>query len=245
VVSFNIESWAAIAPGLELQEDWKDWLTEPYAIDEPLSTTLLKKIPPLLRRRFNMLGKTAMAAVLQLVNENEGIPSVFASRHGDTALTSSLLDDMGRDEDMSPTSFSLAVHNAISGLYSIARKDTNAITAIAAMEGLVVSALVEAIGQLQTSNRVLCVIYDVPLPERYQQYTSSPPFPYAIAMILNREGVESYSLEQGALVEAEQSALESPIFESLEFVKLLTGLCSEHATESNGMTWTIKRACAH
>jgi hypothetical protein len=38
---------------------------------------------------------------------------------------------------MSPPSFSLAVHNAINGLFSIARKDSSSVTAIVAMQGLV------------------------------------------------------------------------------------------------------------
>ena len=241
MVGFQIETWAAIAPGIEREEDWKHWLTNQQPLDDSLGKISLKQIPPLLRRRFNTLGKCAVSAILKLMKEGESIPSVFASRHGDTALTLSLLEDMGRDEPMSPTGFSLAVHNAVSGLYSIAREDTSAVTAIASMEGLVVHALLETIGQLQTTERVLCVIYDVPLPQLYRCYTPSVPFPYAIAMILNSTRGDPYTMEQCLGSKQDNESLETSDSESLMFLELLTGLSAEVTMKSNGQDWLIKK----
>lgn len=241
MVTFQVESWAAMAPSLEQKQDWRNWLADPKAIDESLGKISPKQIPPLLRRRFNMLGKCAIGAVLQVLKEEEAIPSIFASRHGDIVLTHAVLEDMGRDEPMSPTSFSLAVHNAVSGLYSIARKDTSAVTAIAAMNGLVLNALLEAIGQLQVSDRVLCVIYDAPLPELYRRYSVSEPFPHAIAMILNNNHGESYTLEQTKRSERSNSLTSRHDSESLQFLELLSGLSSNIEVELNDTIWTIKK----
>jgi len=240
-VSFQIEMWAAVTPGIDQQEDWKLWLTDPQPLDDSLSPISLKQLPSLLRRRFKTLGKCAVGAALKLMKEGESIPSVFASRYGDAALTFSLLDDMGRDAPMSPTSFSLAVHNAISGLYSIARNDTSAVTAIASMEGLVIHALLETLGQLQATNRMLCIIYDMPLPEIYGSSTSSVPFPYAIAMVLNRTQGESYTLEQCVGSTSANESLGINDSEILQFLELLTGLSDEVRMESNGMFWGIKK----
>lgn len=242
MVNFQIESWAALAPGLENKADWQRWLAEPQPIDKSLGKVALKKIPPLLRRRFTPLGKCAMGATLQLIKEGENIPSIFASRHGDTALTFSLLEDIGRDEPMSPTGFSLAVHNAVSGLYTIARKDTSTVTAIAAIQGLILNTLFEAIGQLQTHDRVLCVIYDEPLPDLYCRYTLSEEFPYAIAMILNNTQGESYTLEQDNNAEQINEAMSKHDAQSMQFLELLTGLTTEIKAEMNGNTWSIKKA---
>ena len=171
-----------------LKEDWEQWLEQPNTIDMPLGKIALDGVPALLRRRFNTLGKCAMGTVLPLIDGDEGLPSVFASRHGETELAYELLEGIARDEPMSPTRFSLAVHNAISGLYSIVRKDTSPVTAIAAMENLVLQAFFETLGQLQSSQRVLCVIYDMPLAGFYSQHCSISyePFPYAVAMILKQ-----------------------------------------------------------
>ena len=245
MINFQIESWAAMAPGLETREDWQHWLKHPEILPESLGKVSLDKVPPLLRRRFGTLGKCAMMSALQVLDENESIPGVFSSRHGDTALTLSLLEEMGRDEPMSPTGFSLAVHNAVSGLFSIARKDTSMVTSLAAMEGLVLHTLFEAVGQLQVSDRVLCVIYDIPLPPLYRRYCTASDFPYAIALIISRQGGVGYAIEQGEQV-IEDDAAVSPDTRFLEtetfkFLELLAGISTQMATDVNGNAWRITK----
>ena len=243
MATFRLESWSALAPGLATAESWQQWLQDPAPIQTPLGKIALKQIAPLLRRRFSELGKCAVGAALPLLTDGEAIPSIFASRHGDTALTLSLLEAMGRDESMSPTGFSLAVHNAVSGLFSIARKDVSAVTAIAAMEGLVVQALIEAIGQLQVAERVLCVIYDVPLPAIYRRYCEGDPFPYAIALVLSRTAGVDYCLQvrDNAIVAAEEVLPAAMNSEALRFLSLLTGLTADMDADINGVNWRLAR----
>jgi len=241
VMNFRLESWAAMAPGLETTEDWQQWLRNPSEINQALGKVTITGVPPMLRRRFNTLGKCAMAAAMPLVEGIETIPSIFASRHGDTEQSFSLLEGIGRDDPMSPTSFSLAVHNAVGGLFSIARKDTSAVTAIAAMEGLVLQAFVEAIGQLQEAERIFCVIYDIPLPEFYRQHSSgdTPGFPYAIAMILSRSDGEALLLEPASATAAAGSGPGDS--EPMRLLALLSGLTGEILLQQHGQTWRVAR----
>jgi hypothetical protein len=244
MLNFRLESWAAIAPGLESSEDWKRWLQQPDAIDAPLGGIPLAGIPAMLRRRFSTLGKCVMGAVLPLVDGVTSLPSIFASRHGETELSFALLEGIARDEPMSPTRFSLGVHNAISGLYSIVRKDTSAVTAIAAMEGLVLQALFEALGQLQSSDRVLCVIYEMPLAGFYSDHTTAEdePFPYAIAMVLGNEDGAAYRLEQtgpGTLAEPSQPGQLNA--EALGLLRLLSGMSDEIVFPGPQTSWRIAR----
>lgn len=245
MVNFQIESWAAMAPELETREAWQHWLKHPQKLPETLGKVSLEKVPPMLRRRLGTPGKCAMAAALQVLNEDEHIPGVFASRHGDTALTLSLLEEMGRDEPMSPTGFSLAVHNAVSGLYSIARKDTSMVTSLAAMEGLVLHTLLEAAGQLQVSDRVLCVIYDIPLPELYRRYCTGNDFPYAIAMIISHTGGVKYTIEQcEQVIHNNTPSLQGSLpmdLELVRFLELLAGISTGMEVALNGATWRIAK----
>jgi hypothetical protein len=244
VLIFQVESWSAIAPGLESRDDWERWLQHPVAINEPLGKIPLKNIPALLRRRFNTLGKCAMGAAMPLVEGIPAIPSIFASRHGDTELTFSLLEAMGQGEPMSPTGFSLAVHNAVSGLFSIARNDTSEVTSIAAMEGLVLQTLFEAIGQLQSTEKVLCVIYDTPLPDFYKKYCSdvTESFPYAIAMILGSKVGISCSLEQTRVVRRRNpSDMRQINSEPMTLIGLLAGVADEIELTQNGVKWRLTR----
>jgi len=243
-MNFRLESWAAMAPGLETREDWQQWLRNPSEIHQALGKVTLTSIPAMLRRRFNTLGKCAMAAAMPLVEGIDAIPSIFASRHGDTELSFSLLKGIGANEPMSPTSFSLAVHNAVAGLFSIARKDTSAVTAIAAMEGLVLQSFFEAIGQLQESERVFCVVYDIPLPDFYRQHSGpdEPGFPYAIAMILSQSDGETLVLEPAA---ASAAAVPGPgDSEPMRLLALLSGLTGETMLQQRDQSWRIARVTA-
>ncbi len=241
MMKFRLESWAAMAPGLETREDWQQWLQNPTAIDQELGKISVPGIPAMLRRRLNTLGKCAMAASMPLVEEIEAIPGIFASRHGDTELSFSLLQGIGQKEPMSPTSFSLAVHNAVAGLFSIARKDTSAVTAIAAMDGLVLQSFFEAFGQLQETDRVFCVIYDIPLPEFYRQHSSDDEigFPYAIAMILSRVDGESFEIEPGKPEATPDSGPEAS--EPMQLLALLAGSKSETWLQQSGNSWRMAR----
>lgn len=237
MLSFKLQAWNALAPGLEGSADWSRWLNQPVSLPAELHKVALKQIPPMLRRRFTELGRCAAGASLPLLEDVDGVPGVFASRHGDTPLTLSLLEGIADDEPMSPTGFSLAVHNAVSGLLSIARKDVSEVTAIAAVDNLFPHALLEAVTQLQDSERVLCLVYDVPLPELYQPYTSCEPFPFALAMLLSRsEGVEM-SLEQHP-----SQAEQADSSDLLRMMRFITGLDREvHFPLSTEMGWKLCR----
>jgi hypothetical protein len=145
---------------------------------------------------------------------------------------------------MSPTRFSLGVHNAISGLYAIARQDTSQVTAIAAMEDLVLQAIFESLGQLQSSDRVLCVIYDMPLAKFYSEHSSvaEESFPYAIAMILgNRNGVP-YRLEQTGSAPVVEPSQPGQIGDGpLGLLRLLAGLSDEMEISGQQISWRLAR----
>lgn len=247
--SFKLESWNAIAPGLVSHDDWRLWLQAPAAIDEPLHKVDLSAVPAMLRRRFNTLGRCAMGSALPLVKDIDAMPGIFASRHGDSELSFSLLKGIGEGELMSPTSFSLAVHNAVSGLFSIARNDNSEVTAIAAMQGLVLQTLFEAAGQLQESASVLCVIYDTPLPAFYSRYCadSFDSFPWSIAMVLSRiEG--RHAGENTYLFESLEDPVEEKSFlpdcfdiEPFRLLRVLTGLSHGMNLRQSETSWRLSR----
>ncbi len=239
MLRFKLQSWNAFAPGLENHNAWCEWINDPSELPPELTKASLKQIPPMLRRRFTELGRCAAGAALPLLDDIDAIPGVFASRHGDTPLTLSLLEGIAHGEPMSPTGFSLAVHNALSGLLSIARKDLSEVTAIAATDNLIPNALIEAVTQLQERPRVLCVIYDVPPPELYQPYCDSLPFPCALAMILSREEGEDFVLQSDTDYRAEKD--EDNDF--IRFIRLLCGLDDRvcYRRELTNSYWRIAR----
>ena len=154
----------------------------------------------------------------------------------------SLLEDIGRDEPISPTAFSLAVHNAVSGLFSMARKDTSEVTSIAAMEFVVFQSICEALGQLQNTERVLCVLYDVPLPEFFAKYCAGVPFPYAIAVIISQSGTQAFEFDPAETETTKPCATENFVdSEPFAFLKLLTGLIDSVNLGPGHANWKLNR----
>lgn len=140
----------------------------------------------MLRRRLSPLGKMAVSVAWPLLGENTSMPSLFCSRHGELERTVGMLKGLASGEALSPTHFSLSVHNAIGGVFSIARQDRSPISALAAGEGGISHALLETrliLGE-QVSPEALCVVYDAPLPGVYGDFVHGPEWPYAVALVV-------------------------------------------------------------
>lgn len=141
----------------------------------------------MLRRRTSPVGKLALeaaygaltaAASRQPHQANPAspttqldIPVVFASRHGECARSVELQTALAAAAPMSPTAFSLSVHNANAGLFSIARGSQANTVAIAAGQSTVEHAVIEACSLLADGARqVLLVVADAPLPALFSDF---------------------------------------------------------------------------
>lgn len=199
-LSVVVKRWAAWTPGVQTREEWNQWVIHQQAVKEGEAGTEsgqdvetakpdVKAIPAMIRRRLSPLGKMALSVAWPLVDAGQQIPSVFCSRHGELERSVTMLKALADEEPLSPTQFSLSVHNAIGGVFSIARKDPSAITALALGDGDFSQALVEAEMILEEGNHdeILCVIYDEPIPDIYRDSSSTqvaPSAPYAAAFVL-------------------------------------------------------------
>jgi hypothetical protein len=119
---------------------------------------------------------------------------VFASQHGELGYTIALLRSLAAGEPLSPTVFSLSVHNAAAGLFSTLRADRAESTAVAAGEETLGHALLEAYCQLTLDPRrpVLIVYGDEPLPHEYRAFGPARQEPRvhgcAVAVLLSSDG---------------------------------------------------------
>lgn len=161
----------------------------------PLSSEgcVLDFVPPALRRRCSTFSKVTLAvahAALRNARSEELIPTVFASMHGESEITRGLLSDLAGNQQLSPMGFSLSVHNASSGLYSIATGNTAPSTAIAAGEDTFFMGLCETLMMLHEGGfrRVLYVCSDDLVPAQFLQEGAFQPVPYAVAVLLGMPG---------------------------------------------------------
>lgn len=197
--SFVIESWAACAPGLDTPDRWAQWAAAPW-LPEGEPHAPLAAVPPMLRRRFAPLGRLAAQAAFDLPATPEppaaddadavtvdDVPTVFASRYGETTRCLDLLMAQARGEALSPTAFALSVHNAMGAMIAIVRGDRRNSSAIAAGRLTAAAGVSEALGLLEDGAQAVdLVAYDAPLPAIYREFEDEPAAHFAWAWRLRR-----------------------------------------------------------
>jgi hypothetical protein len=154
---FILHNWAVWPP---LQPDAEQDLVR--------QKELLASVPKMLKRRLSPLAKTVFCAAKQCIDERMIMPTVFSSSHGELAKSFSMMEMLDAGEEISPTAFSLSVHNAIAGLFSMAWKNKLQCTVVAPGEEGLAAAFIEGLGLLQEgAEQVLLVFYDEPLVDFY------------------------------------------------------------------------------
>ena len=184
-IRFSVIAEAAWAPGVETRQEWQAWAQSGFRISAGGAEPRLKTMPAMQRRRAGFLGKMALEVAYACLGERLDVPIVFCSRHGEVARSVAMLCDMASDEPLSPTSFGLSVHNAIGGMFSIARGDKANNMALSARDSTIEHALIEACGLLADGEKaVLLVAYEAPLPAIYANFQDEDEQPFAWAWLI-------------------------------------------------------------
>ncbi|MBX9902043.1 MAG: beta-ketoacyl synthase chain length factor [Burkholderiaceae bacterium] len=237
-IRFSIDRWAAWSPNFTKQTDWLRWFASPSPISQSYDAMpALTEMPAMMRRRVERLGRMALQTAYWGIADSPSCPIVFASRYGDISRSVEMLRQLAEQEPMSPTSFSLSVHNAIGALFSISRDDVNAYTAIAAGEETVEAAFTEALGLLADGeNAVLVVYYEEPLPELFKHFSEQPNFPRAWACRLVRSEFEGITLLSRKSSEESPRLSLSPDLEALRFL-ISDEIAHEHTVGTKTWCW--------
>jgi len=234
-VNFNIEHWTAWTPGLTTEQDWIHWANGGSAPENTGQQPDSSFIPAIQRRRFSRLSKMALMVAHQCSNTNHEIPSVFGSRHGELTRTRKLLTDVIDQQPLSPTAFSMSVHNTASGLNSILTGNKAPSTSIAAGEATLENCFMEAYSILKQGfhKKVLVVYADEPVPDDYTQFIEHEEQPIAAAFLVSLNDPR-YHLMHASQLEA-PTISEMPIF---SFLRFLIGHVPNYQLNAEGSQWT-------
>lgn len=185
VITFDISQWRAWAPGLGTPADWQGWAQGSRHSCSEAASPDVSFLPAMQRRRLSNLARMAFAVGWPLAEGYEALPLVFASRHGETPRTFAILSDLADQQPLSPTQFSLSVHNAVIGLWSILRGETSEMTAIAAAGDGLEQGLLEAAALLaEGAPAVLLIICEELPPAVYDAWVDDVPFAYALGLLV-------------------------------------------------------------
>ncbi|MFK0313154.1 beta-ketoacyl synthase chain length factor [Pseudomonas sp. NPDC090233] len=185
MITFDISQWRAWAPGLQTPAEWQAWAQGSLcpAVDGPSPDVSF--LPALQRRRLSHLARMAFAVGWPLAEGREALPLVFVSRHGETPRTFAMLCELAEKQPLSPTQFSLSVHNAVIGLWSILRGETSEMTALAAAGDGFEHGVLEAAALLAEGAPAVLLIVTEELPaEAYRPWIDDVPFGYAVGLLL-------------------------------------------------------------
>jgi hypothetical protein len=191
----KVLDWDAWAEGRAGKDAWQRWAREAPAFglaDGPPALAgkgpAAAAVPAMLRRRAGLSDRLALEPACGLAAKDARLPCVFASRHGQIVRSVGLLEDLARGVPLSPMDFSVSVHNATAGLFSIARGDRSAATALAAGRESFSAALLEAQAMLQEgAEKALLVYHDETPPHALDGTWDGEPADWSLALLLGRD----------------------------------------------------------
>ena len=225
-VSFSIAQLEAWAPGVTVASEWREWARGERTI-ERLGEPALQQMPAMLRRHAGRLGRLACSPAYDSLRELRDVPVVFSARYGEVSRSVELLAALSAGEELSPTTFGLSVHNAVPGLFSMARKETANSVSLAAGEDSAEAGVIEACGLLDDgAEQVLLVVADCPLPEIYQAFEDTLPLAFGWSCLVRRPSVDVVALEwRDDATESRRTTNQQP--GALAVLRFLLGHCNE------------------
>ena len=186
-------AWSASRPG---KEHWLAW-AEGRKIDTLQREPDVSWVPAMKRRRMSSLSRMVFACASQCRCEAEQTPvCVFASRHGELRRTVGILQDIASGNGVSPTDFSLSVHNTALGLFSIFTGNRQPSSMVVAGEDTFPAAIIEAHTYLKRfpERQVLVVYADEPVPAPLKSEDMLPQEPICVALMLQQGMPENLAM---------------------------------------------------
>ncbi|MBF7996070.1 beta-ketoacyl synthase chain length factor [Rahnella laticis] len=183
--SLDILDWQAVAPGINNCADWIQWAqcSDVGALSGEIPKS--EQIPMMAARRMSIGSRFAVDAGLSLLSKHQVDAAIFTSRHGELERTGRILHALAEDDAISPTEFSMSVHNTAAGWLTIISKNPLPVTSLAAGMDSFQQGLLEAQSMLAGgASRIMLVDFDGEIPSLYAESVNSEFLPYSMAIIL-------------------------------------------------------------
>jgi hypothetical protein len=237
---FSFHRWSAWAPAMSDAEKWQAWAREETSLTIHEETAPVKAMPPLLRRRATSLGRAALEALSAPELAYTDQPIIFCSRHGEISRSLAIQQALAEEGKASPQEFSMSVHNAIPGLFLIARQSRVPVVALASENGLALSGIFEALSLLADgASSVILMFCDAPLPKLFQPFIDNEPtcFAFALEMTVGND----YRLAYDDMAPSMETASTLPPDSSLPLLRFFLDETRHALPLTEGANWQLLR----
>lgn len=232
MTDFVLSHWRAWSPELNI---------EGCSLLETASISELPAVPKLMQRRLSPLAKAVLKVAEACQAQGSQIPIVFSSAHGEICKSLEMLKVLQSGQELSPTGFSLSVHNAIAGLFSIAFHNFEEITVIAPCREGIAAAFVEGLGMLREgAQEVLLILYDEPIADFYPvaPYKLNSTYPCVLGLRIGLN-VQGLPLTLSRSIQKREDG-EQPV-QLLAFIRFLLTGQAELKLGNEGHCWTWRK----
>ncbi len=203
----------------------------------------LGSVPALQRRRLGSLARVVFHVLDQCARTGANEPVIFSSCMGEIQRTYGILQSMAAQEPVSPGAFSLSVHNAIAGQWSLIRGIEAPMLALSSPSNSPVPALLEAAGILKEGNypSLNVVFYDERLPVFFSPFLEGPAAPIALAMHLVQENAAGAGSAMHLRLRRRAAGGKSlPANTPARLFDLLSGKLTQLAVEEPQCSWQLE-----
>ena len=237
----SIENWAAWIPTVSAKNlpciGLTDSDKQKTTGENGISTLQpeVRFLPANQRRRLTPLSRVVVDTYHRANGNPTGglqITSILCSTYGEHVRNTNLILDISKNRDLSPTSFSLSVHNAVAGLISIFYGNEAPCLSMATNKSGVSMALIEAYSMLTETSQVSLTIYDGPVHEAFHEVVFDSDQTAAVTMILSHGNLNKDRLHMKQIATNSKTKALSPFLEIVEIVKLLQGEQNQVSSEN-------------
>lgn len=237
--SLNILDWHARAPGLSEDAHWRAWARGDGTIDPDAPQAKLTALPMMLARRLKSGSRLAVECGLTLLRRHQVDALLFTSRHGELERNFCILQALATDNDVSPTDFTLSVHNSAAGNLTIISKQPLVYSSLSAGADTFQQGLYEVLCLLQGGyQRVLLVDFDGLIPGFYQPVLPETITSLAYAVALVIEAGDAYCCQP---VTAVTPATMPVLPQSLQFLRYLLNDAATFQVAGERWRWQWSR----
>lgn len=143
-------------------------------------------IPMMQARRMSLAAKLACEVFIRTLKTTPVDAAIFLSEHGELERSFNVIKHIANGEGVSPTDFSMSVHNTAAGLATILTRTPIEVTSIAGGQDGLIHALNEVVAlQHSGHHHIALIAFDGEVPDFYAAHGAMLTPAYAMALVFS------------------------------------------------------------